>query len=329
MTLGRALSLALGIGVAAVFVWLIASEVDGAALASAFAAAEPAWIALGVAAFIAGYSARIARWRAMLALENQALGWADCAGPFMISMAANNILPFRAGDALRAFAFTRRLGVGAGPVLATLLVERLLDLLTILAILGLALWFTGVAAGGLLGMGAAALIAAAAGVAAVLLVPGVFEPLPRALCALLTRIAPALGARARRECDRIFAILRRLAGRATMPRLILWSALAWSLEGCVFLCAAMALPAMTAPEAAWLALPVATLATLLPSTPGYIGTFDYFAAEAVQLFGVAAAPAAAFAILTHAMLWLPPTLIGGLALLHRPLPRTPAEEPRP
>ncbi|GMG81168.1 lysylphosphatidylglycerol synthase transmembrane domain-containing protein [Paralimibaculum aggregatum] len=321
MSARRLLTLALGLAMAAGFVWLIARETDGAALRAAFAEARAGWIGLGVLCFLAGYSARVARWRAMLALENPALTWGRCMGPFMISMAVNNVLPFRAGDALRAFAFSGRLGVGTGRVLATLVVERLLDLLTILGILGLALWLTGLDAGGLLGVGAAALVAAALAVALALLLPGVFEPLARGGAGLVARLAPGPGARLREESDRIFALLRRLARGAVMARLMLWSALAWGLEGCVFLCAALALPGMAAPEAAWLALPVGTLATLLPSTPGYVGTFDYFAAEAVQLFGEPQAVAAAFAILTHTMLYFPPLAVGGIALLLRPLPK--------
>jgi uncharacterized membrane protein YbhN (UPF0104 family) len=48
--------------------------------------------------------------------------------------------------------------------------------------------------------------------------------------------------------------------------LVLWSAIAWLAEGAVFWCVAMALqPALETPAAGWLALPVGTLATLIPA----------------------------------------------------------------
>jgi len=59
----------------------------------------------------------------------------------MASFAANNVLPFRAGDVLRSFAFNRKLGTTSGVVIATLFVERLLDLLILLILLGAALAF--------------------------------------------------------------------------------------------------------------------------------------------------------------------------------------------
>jgi len=55
----------------------------------------------------------------------------------------------------------------------------------------------------------------------------------------------------------------------------------------------------------------------LPGTPGHLGTFDFFAAEAMQAGGNAALAAAAFALLVHFVLWLPVTCAGGLWLWRR------------
>ena len=74
-------------------------------------------------------------------------------------------------------------------------------------------------------------------------------------------------------------------------------------------------PLATTAAAAWLALPVGTLATLLPSTPGYIGTFDYFAIAAAEAGGNSTTASTAFAVLVHAYFYIPATLIGGVCLL--------------
>jgi hypothetical protein len=58
-----------------------------------------------------------------------------------------------------------------------------------------------------------------------------------------------------------------------------------------------------------------TLATLLPSSPGYVGTFDYFAMQGIIAYGAAKEPAAAFTLLAHILMWLPLTVVGGLFLL--------------
>lgn len=316
MTAGRIVQLAIGFAVAGFFVWLILRQVDLAALGAALGAARPGWIAAAVGLFFAGYACRIWRWREMLTQDNPELGWGRCAVPFMASIAGNNVLPFRAGDALRAFAFTGWLGVGASNVLATLLVERLLDLLTLLLALGLALALLEVAgdAGALVGMGAGGLLVVAAAVAAVLLFPQVFEPLARFAARLAGRVSAGLGARLDAEVGKVFSTLRHLAHGPRMAWLVLWSLAAWGFEGSVFYCAARAVPAITEPLAGWLALPVGTLATLLPSTPGYVGTFDFFVIKAAEAMGNPAVAAAAFAVLVHMILWLPATLAGGACL---------------
>lgn len=324
----RIIKLLLGFGVAAFFVWLILRQVDPAAVGAALSDMRPGWVVAAVTCFFLGYACRVCRWRAMLARHNPGLGWGRCAVPFFASIAGNNVLPFRAGDALRAFAFTRWLGVGTSAVLATLLVERLLDLLTLLLALGLALTLLNVAsdAGALVGVGAGGLLAIAAIVAAVLLFPLVFEPPARFALRLVARLAPRIGARLEGEIGKIFAALQDLARGARMVRLVLWSLAAWSFEGAVFYCAALAIPGMTEPLAGWLAMPVGTLATLLPSTPGYVGAFHFFVIKAAEAMSNPAATAAAFAVLAHLVMWLPVTVVGGVCFGAWSL-RRPAADP--
>jgi hypothetical protein len=76
----------------------------------------------------------------------------------------------------------------------------------------------------------------------------------------------------------------------------------------------MAIGIAASPEAALLALSVGTLSTIIPSSPGYVGTFHYFTARAVSGFGASEVGATAFAILIHAILWLSITASGFLLL---------------
>ncbi|TJZ77366.1 lysylphosphatidylglycerol synthase transmembrane domain-containing protein [Chitiniphilus eburneus] len=311
----QAARLGLGILLAVFFLWLIARQIDPAALVQAFAGTRGGWVALALAMFCVGYACRIARWRAMLARDNPALRWSNCAGPLLASFAANNVLPFRAGDVLRAFAFNARLGTSAGTVLATLFVERLLDLLMVLVMLGAALAAFGLEASRFAGLGSAALITVALAILVLLLFPQLFAPLARLAGKLAGRVSPTLGEKLSTEIERGLATLGHLAAGSTMARLVGWSLAAWIAEGTVFWMAALALPELTTAAAGWLALPVGTLATLIPSTPGYVGTFDYFTVRAMTALGNGQAAATAYAFLVHALLWLPPTVVGGLYFL--------------
>jgi len=319
MTLGKLLRLGLGIAFGALFLWLILRNITLSSVRVALQDANALLLLGAVAVFFVGYACRIARWRLMLSQENPAVSWRQCAGPLMASVAANNVLPFRAGDLLRAFGFNSRLGISAATSLTTLFVERLLDLLMVLAFLGLALSLFGADSVRFIGMGAGVMLAAATVALFVLLFPQVFKPLAFWSGRLASRLVPRLGARILQEIEKIFSVLAGVATRGTMVRLIAWSFLAWAAEGLVFWFVALALPSIGNSAAAWLALPLGTLSTLIPGTPGYVGTFDFFTAKAMSALGNELAASTAFALVIHVVLWLPPTLAGGLYLALKPV----------
>lgn len=315
----RPLQLSLGIALAALFLWLILRHIDTAELLQALAGAHAGWLTAAVALFYVGYACRIERWHIMLTQGNPRLRWRHCAGPLMASVAANNVLPFRAGDLLRAFGFNRRLGIDAATSLTTLMVERLLDLLMVIALLAAALTWFGVEAGAVVSMSGGVLGALALVILVVLLFPARFRRPAETLARFVGRFSARLGERLLAELQKVFAAMAHTSQARTMYRLVAWSLAAWLFEAGVFYCVARALAGLAQPAAAWLATPVGTLATVIPSTPGYVGTFDFFTARAMTAAGNAPTPAAAYAFLVHAVLWLPPTLAGGLYLMLRPL----------
>jgi hypothetical protein len=314
-----AVRLGIGVALAALFTWLLLRQLDLSQVLEAFRQATGRWVGAALAAFFLGYLCRVARWHAMLSGSVPGLRLRACVGPFLASFAANNVLPFRAGDVMRVFAFNRVLGTTSGVVAATLFVERLLDLLLVIVLFAAALHIFDIGPSVVSGLGSTALFAGAAVLLLVLLFPRPFAPIAHGAGRLVSRMAPRIGARLSEEIVKGLATLEQLAKGHVMLKLLGWSALAWMFEGCVFWFAALALPSITEPQGAWLALPVATFATLIPSTPGYVGTFDYFTAWAMIQLGNAPSPAAAAAFLVHTLLWLPPTIVGGAYLLSHPV----------
>lgn len=310
MTTKKGLQFALGLCVAAVFLWLTLKDIDSAQIRRSLASARLRDVISALAAVTAGYFCRIQRWRLMLTHTNPNLTWRRCAGPFLASFAANNLLPLRAGDVMRAFAFTAELRVSSGVVLATVVVERMLDLLIILAVFAAALTAFDVSSVHLVGTGGILFLGIAAVVAFVLVRPRLLIPVMQIAANYAGRSLPKLGPAISEEMLKSAATFEHLAGRSRLASLVLWSVLAWLLEGCAFWFAAMAVPSVVAPAAGWLALPVSALATLVPSTPGYVGTFDYFTLMAMRTVGNDAASAAAYAFIIHVVVWLPSTVLG-------------------
>ncbi|NTV64483.1 MAG: flippase-like domain-containing protein, partial [Oscillochloris sp.] len=61
---------------------------------------------------------------------------------------------------------------------------------------------------------------------------------------------------------------------------------------------------------------VVNLFTTIPSTPGYVGTFDAPGIAVLTQFGVPHAIAAGYTLVLHVALWLPITVLGAIYMLH-------------
>lgn len=325
MTRGKLARQLLGLSITLLFVYLISRQIRSEDFVAAALSAQPGGMLLAFLAFVAGFTCRIARWHLMLRTDNPGLRWSQSCGPFVASFAVNNLLPLRAGDLLRIMGFNRRIGVAAGPVTATMFVERLLDLMMLLAMLGIALSIFDLKLSQLARISSHGLLLLAAGILLVLAAPQLVAGLVQLVFSGMSKVTPGVVARLRPPVEQALSTLLRLSSGSTLLRLLAWSVTAWFFEGLMFWLAACALPAIDIAHAGWLAFPIATLSTLVPSTPGYVGTFDYFASQAMQILGNTPNASAVYAIVVHLLLWLPPTLVGAVYLLIAPPDRLAAK----
>ena len=310
MTRTRWLKLAFGLAAAAGFVWLLARGLDPAALARAFSSLSVGAVLLSLAFMGCAHALRIVRWWWMLRALEPSLPVGACIRPFLAGMAINNVLPLRAGDAVRVLGFRRQLRSSAMRVFGTLIVERTLDFVLVSGIFFVCL--LGLPAGAFPPhfITAAAWLAGAAMV--VLLVSMLFLPAigrisGRAFQSFRERLPGRLlaGGRWTEALPRQGAHLAEALGvvRSTPRALALLapSALVWSCDGGAFVVLAAALMPDASPLAPWPSLAAGTLAMGLPGGPGHIGTFDYFAALGFAAYGSGPEIAAALALTFHAL----------------------------
>jgi uncharacterized protein (TIRG00374 family) len=67
---------------------------------------------------------------------------------------------------------------------------------------------------------------------------------------------------------------------------------------------------------------IANLVTIIPSAPGYIGTFEVAGASVLEAYGVGVDIASAYTVVLHAALWLPITVLGAIFWLREGLSLT-------
>ena len=307
----RGIKLVLGLLISALFLATTLRAVPLRHVGETLADASLSWVLVALGFVGLAYLLKIYRWTVMLRSLGAEVRLGEAAVPFLGGVAFNNVLPFRAGDVIRVIAFQRFTGVPASGQIGTLALERLMDLFVLLALLFATVTFSEVRlldAGLLAGLQ----LAAAALAVAVLL----FIAAPRTLRLVVTwaeRNWPKLH-RFGDALLRLSDAVATLSRPSFLLRILVLSVAAWLAEGGVYFAVGQALGVVTTPQAALLALSVATLATLIPSAPGYVGTFHYFAARVAVASGGSQVGAAAFAILVHGLLWLSTTAAGFLAL---------------
>lgn len=305
---------ALGLLISAGLLALLARAVNPDQLGAALATADLRVVAPAMGLYFLGLWLRAVRWRLLLPPGSGSTG--SLFQALAIGFAVNNVLPARLGEVARAYLLHHWRGVPYGNTVASVVVERVLDGLALAGLLLLALRFVpapdylqgvGLLVGAGFAGGAVALgLIAWRADALVRLVGWLGRPLPPRYAALLVRLAAGFA--------RGLGLVR---GWRLLARLAALSLGAWLSELGLFYALMLGFPRLGTASfpLAVVSGTVANFATLLPSSPGYVGTFDSALVKVLSdTAGTGADLAAAFALVAHVTLLVPVTLLGGVFL---------------
>lgn len=309
---------AIGAAVTILCIVVIASKVNLADVLNALRQFQWPYLVAAIAFLAAGYGLRILRWSILLGTAGAPVSFGNCAAPFLGSIALNNVLPLRLGDVVRAFVFPVAMGVGKATAASSLVMERLIDLMTLLCCLAIGLFAIRTAAVPPMITESALTMAIVGGIAlaACFLFSGAVASLLRTWSnrgGASGRAQSALGAIAD-----LFTGFRGMSRPRILLLTLLISMLVWVGESGLFYFVLLGFGLPATPSMALLVMSIATLSTLVPSSPGYVGPFHLAAFTAISLVGGSTAQAGSFAVLAHLALWVPTSLAGALAILSRP-----------
>ncbi|MFQ5876527.1 MAG: lysylphosphatidylglycerol synthase transmembrane domain-containing protein [Acidobacteriota bacterium] len=312
-----------------VFLALFASGFDLAAAGRSLRAASPALIALSILVNLSAYLIRAWRWRYLLGPVRKSLGMYNLTSTTFIGFMVSFVVPFRLGEVVRPVLLARRERLSAGSALATIAVERLMDLLVVI---GLFLLFvlsssgsellasTGEGASGAASYLRRGLSAAAWSALMGLPLIGLLVIAPGRVVALLHRLNPGhptgpVG-RAIGLLERFAAGLRVLRGGRDLLASLLLSLAMWLVIDLSILIGVRAV-GLDLGFADMFLLMVALVAGIAVPTPGGVGPFEFLVQVSLTDFwGGAGGGAAPTAITLHAIT-LVPTIAVGLLFMWR------------
>lgn len=287
------------------------------------AAAKPGPLVVAVVLATLTFPIRLIRWQLLLRDDR---GQAYPAGPLWHAVAlgfmANNVLPLRAGELVRAYAASRLAAVRFTTVLSSVAVERIFDGLTVVALLTLALLSPDLPASISVGGVSVAHMAQTGGVigGAALLVAILVLAAPLAAERLVRRILPW-----QRLADRIVSLIEGirqglvvLRTPARLLAVLFWSLVLWLGNALAFYVGFWSFDIPVSYPGALLLQGLLVLGITIPSTPGFFGPFEAVIVAVLGLYGVPRDVAFSYAISFHLTSFLPITLLGLWSLTRAP-----------
>ncbi len=310
----RYVGVLLSIGISGLFLYLAVRKADVLEVHEALATVNLRWLLPIVAIALVDFWLRAVRWSWMFPPDSRPTV-RQAFGAFMIGTLTNNLLPGRLGDVARAGIIGRLIpAFGSSGALATVVLEKVVDGLTLLAFLGVALFIAPLPAW----LGKTGAIGSL-----------VFLGL---LLILLIINAHGKGHRTRSDVTaeqfrvgKIVATMQRIlqrfslglnvlnSKRQTLLVLIVTLAI-WLLEFSIMFVVLLMFGLNLPFVAAIVTGVILSIGMLLPAAPGAVGTYQFFTITGLQLYHVPESQALALGIFLNLFVFANSTALGLIVL---------------
>lgn len=294
----RWVRIAISVGLSALFLWIAVQGVHWGEAAAALRGANYLWVILMLPVTVWTLVIRAQRWRVFL----QAVGvppLRPLVSATNIGFMANMVLPLRIGEVIRPVLLSRRAQLPLSGVLASVLLERIFDMFTILFLFGLSV--SVVTVSDQVRQWGWMLTGLALAVAAVIVLIRLQERLALSIARRIADLLPSnVGEAAYGFAQGFVQALKMLDSPMAYVRAFAWSLYLWIAISLIYVFGFWAFH-MDVPEirGALVLTTLVAIAVSVPSAPGFIGSFQLGCVLALRIFGIADSPALAFSLIVH------------------------------
>ncbi len=305
----------LGVLVSAGFTYFAVKNLPLADMLAALTSFQLLWLLPAVAVYFVAVFLRTYRWHFLLR-HMKSIPIKRLFPVVTIGYMGNNVTIFRAGEVIRAYVLKRKEDVSGSASLATIVVERIFDGLTMLTFVFAIIPFVPSIEGYRVTLAVTSVLFFGA-LAVFLVIASSPRRMERVYNWFITRLVPL------RFQDKVQGVLDKfLVGLQVLRRgrdllLIFGISIAlWLVEAGKYWFVMQGFHQAGVPinvpfHALVFTTALVNLATSIPlPTIGYIGPFEIVGKESLMLFGVGGDEAFSFMVVLHAALWFPITLLG-------------------
>jgi uncharacterized protein (TIRG00374 family) len=301
-----------GLALTIIFLVLAFQRVDFGAFLDELKRVNYVWLLPSALCTLLGYALRTVRWRVILTGAARA-PLATLFPVLIMGFATNNLLPGRLGEFWRAYLLGRKRNVRKTLALASVVVERVFDGLTLIALLTVVSFAIQLPGWGreIELLAATIFLAATLGVVILLWKPTLVQmPLRRVLGRFHGGVAGWIEERFEAFVDGLGPLRQApILGAATLLSLGVWL-----MEGSSYLLLSrglnLSVPGNLELPALGLALVTINLGIMVPSGPGYVGTQEFFGTSALGVVGANPQAALALVVVSHALQYALITFLG-------------------
>jgi uncharacterized protein (TIRG00374 family) len=301
----------IGILLSIALIWLIVKKYDLKQSWDIIKTASPGFYVAMILVYLSTFYFRALRWKCML-VDIGDFKLSFLVKTIIVGFAGNNLIPARGGELLRMEFFSRQTKVSRTTSLTSIVLEKILDALVLLAFL--------VCAGFLLNE-TSDILTNTIKIASLIFLPMLaflifLRVRGRRLIQWVVQKKGKTFQLASNLLSKFYTALLFMRADTNTLRITALTVLIWSLEGLVFV---IGMKAAGVEDSVILigiiALCIVNFGILVPSSPGYIGVFHAATVVSLSLFGIATTNSLAAAIIVHSCQFLPTTLIGIVILI--------------
>lgn len=298
-----------GVVLGGVFLWLATKDINKSDVETALRQVDTEWLIAAVVVYLASIGLRCLRWGILLRATDN-VKWRHAAEALVTGFTANYVLPGRIGEFFRADYARRVFKMSRFTSLGTIVVERVCDGIVVVCALWVGLaWFIftrfavseiswiliiGAVASGLFGAALAFMLVAHR-------IDLRRFGLPEGISTRWDRLVKGMS-----------SVLR---GNTTA--VVLCSIGVWGLEVLALGSLVRGFGVSLSPPQSLMLISLATLSTLVPTAPGYVGTYQLVFAHLFHIFGYPQTSGVIAATATQIFCFGTVTILGGILLLSR------------
>lgn len=313
MTSKNVRALILGIAVSVLALYFALKNVDLSALGDSILSANPVWMFVVLLSYMVHYWLKAIRWCDLLEPVKQ-LQTKEAYPVMMTGFFANNFLPAHLGELVRMYIGSKLFHVGKTQILATIVLERVMDFSMVALLFGGALISGGAISNSLVYAGYVLIAVTSLAWVVLYLALRYEEPVIRFVRWVLKPLSARITKRIVEILLLVLAAMHSMKSTRLVIRSIALSLLQWVLVGLAIYAALKSVGIEITISGAVVTLAATVLAVSLPAAPGFFGTIQLAFVLALVPYGVSESDALAGSVIFHIISYLYVMLSGVIAL---------------